>query len=166
MIDKILPQKELAELVQSFHEEGKKVVFTNGCFDLLHVGHVRYLEEAKELGDILIIGINSDASVKKIKGEGRPVIPEQERAEVLAALGCVDFVTIFEEETPNQLLLLLQPDWHVKGGDYKASELPETKTVISYGGKVKILSYSPGRSTTILLEKLTHGNCSNRKQSG
>ncbi len=166
MKNKILPRNELVELVRAFQEEGKKIVFTNGCFDLLHVGHIRYLEEAKELGDILIVGINSDSSVKKLKGEGRPVVPELERAEILASLGCVDFVTIFEEDSPEPLLLLLQPDWHVKGGDYKASELPEAKTVTSYGGKIKILSYAPDHSTTILLQKLGHGNCSDRKQPG
>lgn len=150
MTSKLIERNELADLIRQAQGEDKVVVFTNGCFDLLHVGHVRLLQEAKELGDILIVGLNSDRSVKKLKGEGRPLVAAEERAEILSALAAVDFVTIFDEDTPETLLLELKPDWHVKGGDYKPGELPEAKTVASYGGKVKTLSHTPERSTSRL----------------
>jgi rfaE bifunctional protein nucleotidyltransferase chain/domain len=154
MRTKILQREDLAEIVRTAQDEGKVVVFTNGCFDLLHIGHVRYLEEAKELGDLLIVGINSDSSVRRLKGDGRPFVPQEERAEIISALGCVDFVTIFEEDTPEELLRLLKPDWHVKGGDYKPSEIPEASVVKEYGGKVKVLSWVPNHSTSKLAENL------------
>ena len=161
MKSKILSREDLAELTRSFQDEGKVVVFTNGCFDILHVGHVRYLEEAKELGDVLIVGVNDDAGVRRLKGDERPYVPAAERAEVLAALGAVDFVTIFHEDTPDELIRLLKPDWHVKGGDYKIADLSEAKIVKEYGGKVKILALVPGHSTSRLADKL-HGHRTER----
>lgn len=152
---KVIDREELSELVRRFQGEGKTIVFTNGCFDLLHVGHVRYLQEAKELGDLLIVGLNSDKSVSRLKGKNRPLIPEAERAEILAALECVDFVTIFDEDTPGKLILLIKPDWVVKGGDYKPGELPEAKLVEQFGGKIKTLSFVPNHSTSNLIDALS-----------
>lgn len=129
-------------------------VFTNGCFDLLHAGHVSNLEAARDLGDGLVVGLNSDASVRALKGEGRPVIPEGDRAIVLAALESVDAVVLFDEATPEALLDLLRPRIHVKGGDYRASELPEYQLVRSWGGEVHILPLLEGRSTSSILARL------------
>jgi rfaE bifunctional protein nucleotidyltransferase chain/domain len=128
------------------------VVFTNGCFDLLHVGHARYLQQARALGDALVVGVNTDASVRRLKGEGRPIVPEEERAELIAALACVDYVTLFGEPTPEALLAHLRPDLHVKGGDYREEDLPESPLVRGWGGQVVILPLTPGRSTTQLIE--------------
>lgn len=134
--------------------QGKKIVFTNGCFDILHKGHVQYLLQARELGDVLWLGLNSDASVKKLKGASRPINSEEDRAYVLASLEAVSYITIFPEQTPIELLKLIQPQIHTKGGDYKAESLPETKTILSWGGEVKILPFLPGKSTTGILKKL------------
>jgi len=152
MRSKIQRLKDLKQIVGILKKQGKKIVFTNGCFDLLHIGHVRYLQEAKSLGDILIVAINSDESVRKIKGKGRPITPADERAEILAALECVDYVTIFHETLPNRLIEDLKPDIHVKGGDYSINELPEAKIVKSYGGKVVITNKVKNRSTTKIIE--------------
>lgn len=154
MNPKTVSVEELARIVERFQAEGKKIVFTNGCFDLLHIGHVRYLREAKELGDVLVVGLNSDSSVRKIKGDGRPLVPEAERAEVLSALEFVDLVIIFEEETPMDLLERIKPDWHVKGGDYKAGDLPEKGVVEAYGGRIKTLALVKNRSTSNLIERI------------
>lgn len=132
---------------------GKKVVFTNGCFDLLHVGHVRYLQEAKSLGDILVVALNSDASVKKLKGPTRPVQIENDRAEILAALGAVDFTILFTEETPEKVIQSIKPDILVKGGDWKIEQIVGAPFVQSYGGKVYSLHFIEGKSTTKLIEK-------------
>ena len=134
--------------------EGEKIVFTNGCFDLLHMGHVEYLEQAKSLGDRLIVAVNSDASVKRLKGESRPILPCEERVNLLAALTCVDFVVSFEEDTPEPLLKLLQPDILVKGGDYDETGIVGHEIVKAYGGKVFPLKLIPGRSTTQIIEKI------------
>ena len=149
----------LAEEVRYRQRAGERAVFTNGCFDLLHLGHVRYLQEARTLGDFLILGLNDDAGVRRLKGPGRPLVPEQERAELLAALSCVDYVTIFAEPTARTLLQLLQPAIYVKGGDYanaQSSEpdttrLPEAKVVQEYGGTVRLIPYQPHHSTTDLI---------------
>lgn len=154
MTNKILTRSEGSELVKKLKEEGKKVVFTNGCFDILHIGHLRYLNEAKELGDILIVGVNSDASVKRLKGETRPINPEGDRAEMLTGLKAVDYTVIFEEDTPVELIGELKPSIHVKGGDYKVEDLPESKVVFAYGGEVKILSLIDGRSTSNVVKKI------------
>lgn len=141
--------------------EGHRLVLTNGCFDLLHAGHVRYLQAARALGDGLIVGLNDDQSVRRLKGQGRPLTPEDDRAEVLAGLEAVDFVTIFGEDTASELVETLQPAIYVKGGDYspdpRSPRFPvEGHVVARYGGSVKILDYLPGRSTTQLLRQLGH----------
>lgn len=149
-----LELKELKKTIQDLKTQGKKIVFTNGCFDLIHLGHVRYLKEAKKLGDVLIVGLNSDRSVKKIKGELRPIIPEKERAEIVDSLKPVDYVVIFSENDPNDLIENIKPDIHAKGGDYKIEELPESKLMESFGGKTIVLSDVEGKSTTTLIEKI------------
>jgi rfaE bifunctional protein nucleotidyltransferase chain/domain len=151
---KVLAWPELERRLAPLRDAGGRVVFTNGCFDLLHVGHVRCLQAARGLGDALVVGVNSDASVRRLKGETRPLVPEGERAEVLAALACVDYVTIFDESTPVRLLERLRPEVHVKGGDYREEELPEASSVRSWGGRVVILPFTPGYSTTGLIRKL------------
>ena len=134
---------------------GETVVFTNGHFDLLHVGHVDYLQRARELGDVLIVGLNSDASTRALKGEKRPIVPQGARARMLAALACVDYVVIFEETTANSLVEALKPDLYVKGGDWdKGRTPPEAEVVASYGGQVCILPYLPEHSTTRLIETI------------
>lgn len=147
----------LLSLNQQWQREGKTVVFTNGVFDLLHVGHVRYLQQARALGDVLVVGVNSDASARRLKGPGHPVVCQEDRAEVLAALACVDYVIIFEETTANNLLAALQPQVYVKGGDYATGAekaLPEAALVTAYGGRVVLLPYVAGRSTTELLARI------------
>lgn len=145
---------ELARLLEARREKGERIASTNGVFDLLHVGHVRYLQAARACGDLLVVGINSDAGTRRLKGPTRPVMPEDERAEILAALACVDYVTVFEEPTPEALLTQLRPDIHVKGGDYTVETLPETAVVRRYGGEVRTVALVPGRSTTLLVRKL------------
>lgn len=143
-----------AELrVTSLQKSGLKVVFTNGCFDVLHLGHIRYLKEARDLGDFLLIGLNSDQSIQRIKGLSRPIFQAQDRAEMLMALGVVDAVVVFEQDTPLALIQRLQPKIYVKGGDYVAEELPEFPVVTAYHGQVKCLSFYEGYSTTAILEK-------------
>ena len=132
----------------------KPIVFTNGCFDILHLGHLTYLSKARELGNFLWIGVNSDLSVKRLKGESRPVNSEEDRAILLASLLFVDAITIFSDDTPITLLELIQPDIHVKGGDYIAEKMPEYKTVTAYGGIVKILPFVEGKSSTSIINKI------------
>ncbi|MSR89083.1 MAG: D-glycero-beta-D-manno-heptose 1-phosphate adenylyltransferase [Candidatus Margulisbacteria bacterium] len=132
----------------------KRVVFTNGCFDLLHRGHLAYLEEAKALGDVLIIGVNSDASVRRLKGAKRPIMPQEDRLTLLASLEMVDAVVLFDDETPIPLLRVLRPDIHVKGGDYAPESLPEYSVVIGYGGQVKILSFVEGCSSSGIITRI------------
>lgn len=132
----------------------KPIVFTNGCFDILHLGHLTYLSQARELGNFLWVGINSDLSVKKLKGEHRPINSEEDRAILLASLVFVDAVTIFSENTPVSILEIMKPDVHVKGGDYIAEEMPEYNTIISYGGVVKILPLVSGKSSTSIINKI------------
>ena len=146
--------KNLKEFIPARKKLKGKLVFTNGCFDLLHVGHIRYLQEARKLGDYLIIGLNSDKSVKKIKGSLRPIIPETERAEVVAALESVSFVVLFDEDTPYELIRAIQPDVLVKGGDWKGGDIVGKDIVEAYGGKVLSLSYIQGRSTTDIIDKV------------
>ncbi|MCI5724837.1 MAG: D-glycero-beta-D-manno-heptose 1-phosphate adenylyltransferase [Fusobacterium gastrosuis] len=147
--------KDLARyIVNLAKEQGKKVVFTNGCFDILHVGHVSYLENAKRQGDILIVGVNSDESTRRLKGPTRPINNENDRACMLSALKSVDYTVIFDEDTPEDLIAYLRPSIHVKGGDYKKDDLPETKIVEAYGGKVVILNFVEGKSTTNIVNKI------------
>lgn len=151
---KIVSRQAMQSLVTALRKGNKKIVFTNGCFDILHVGHVRYLQAARALGDVLIVGLNTDASVRQLKGPTRPINSEGERAELLAALACVDYVTLFGESTPETVIDLLRPDIHVKGGDYKVEDLPEAKIVHGYGGEVVIMPLVADRSTTRLIERL------------
>ena len=150
----LIKRDKIGEVIDSQKRDGKKIVFTNGCFDILHVGHLRYLEEAKMFGDILVIGLNSDASVKRLKGDKRPIVPEEERAEMLLGLKCVDYVVIFEENTPVEILGEVKPDVHVKGGDYTKDRLPEAEIVERNGGRVEIVSLIKGKSTTNIVKKI------------
>jgi rfaE bifunctional protein nucleotidyltransferase chain/domain len=145
---------ELRSIVTGLRSAGKTVVFANGCFDLIHVGHVRYLQGARAQGDALIVGINSDACVRKLKGEGRPLFPEKERAEIIASLQCVDFVLIFESPTVDPVLMELQPDVHAKGTDYSETSVPERQTVLSYGGRVTIVGDPKDHSSRDLIRLL------------
>ncbi len=133
---------------------GQRIVFTNGCFDILHAGHVRYLAAARALGDCLVLGLNSDASVRRLKGPKRPVNCEADRAEVVGALRSVDYVTIFDEPTAAELIALVKPDVYAKGGDYTLATLPEAKIVQQYGGKVEFIDLVAGRSTTQVIERI------------
>lgn len=152
---RILTLEELTAMLPQWRAEGKRVVLTNGTFDILHVGHARYLEAARALGDILIVGINSDASVRGYKGPGRPVVPQDERAEIVAALRCVDYTTVFDEPTAVHLVEVLRPDVYVKGGDYDGSKpLPEAEAVHTYGGEVHIVPFVPGHSATRLIRAM------------
>jgi D-glycero-beta-D-manno-heptose 1-phosphate adenylyltransferase len=135
--------------------KGKKIVLANGCFDLFHVGHIRYLQGAKELGDILIVGINSDDQVRKLKGLKRPFMPENERAEIIDALACVDYVTVFTEPTVTELIRAVRPDFHAKGTDYTPETVPEKDIVAEYGGQVKIVGDPKNHSSTDLLIKVS-----------
>ena len=150
--EKIYTRKELATILEHLKSNGKVVVTTNGCFDVLHLGHLRYLQAARKLGDYLVVAINSDASVRELKGQNRPLVPEDERAEMLAGLACVDYVVIFPELTPVELLSELKPNIHVKGGDYTLEQLIERDTVEANGGKVIVGLNVPGKSTTDLIE--------------
>lgn len=151
---KIKLRQELKPIVQNLRNQELRIIFTNGCFDILHLGHVRYLREAKKLGDILIVGVNSDDSVRALKGSPRPYVSEMERAEILASLECVNYVTLFPELRPDELIRIIKPDIHVKGGDYKVSQLPEKKLVESFGGKVVVIPPIAGRSTTNIIERI------------
>lgn len=156
--NKLKRRSALAEIVQTARAKNKKVVFTNGCFDILHAGHVRYLQDARALGDMLVVGLNTDLSVKRLKGPTRPIVCEWERAEVLSALECVDYVALFDEDTPVELISAIKPSIHVKGGDYKLEDLPEAKVVMEYGGEVVIVPFSSteseGLSTTNVIDKI------------
>lgn len=154
MEDKIIPFEDLSPLAEKLHAAGKKIVTTNGCFDLIHWGHIKYLEEARGLGDLLLCGVNSDLSVKRLKGPQRPLWNEQIRALQLAALQAIDYVTIFHEETPLRFLEIVRPHLHVKGADYERKEIPEKKILSSQGGKLIFMPLVEGFSTTSLIQKL------------
>lgn len=151
---KVVSEEALTDRCRTLQRQGSAVVFTNGCFDLLHPGHIAYLEAAKELGDALIVAINSDRSVQALKGPGRPLTLEDDRARMLAALACVDYVSIFDDDTAERLLGSLQPDIYVKGGDYAATEPVEAATVRAYGGSVHILPFTAGYSTTDMVNRI------------
>lgn len=151
---KIIEQKDLNYIVNTLKAAGKRIVFTNGCFDVLHAGHVRYLAEAKKLGDILFVGLNSDASVRCLKGPERPVNPEEDRVEVVSALTAVDFVVVFQEQTAEKLVAQIQPHVYVKGGDYEVKSLPEAGVVAGYGGETVLIPEIKGRSTTNILRRI------------
>lgn len=154
MPEKILTNKELISERGRLRQERKKLVFTNGVFDILHVGHVRYLAQARELGDALVVAINSDASVRALKGEARPLINQEERAEVLAALRSVDYVTIFDEVSPRSLIAALLPDVLVKGGDYALDQIHGREEVEAAGGRVISLPFVEGASTSEIIERM------------
>jgi len=151
---RIVSQDELILRVAERKRNGERVVFTNGCFDLLHPGHVRCLEQARALGDVLVVAINSDASVRQLKGDGRPAMPQEERAEILAALAAVEYVVIFEEPTPRHLIARLLPDVLVKGGDWDADEIVGRAEVEAAGGRVVSIPVVPGYSTTSILQRI------------
>lgn len=151
---KIFDEKSLKSQINIWRFQSKKIVFTNGCFDLLHLGHIDYLAKAKELGDVLIIGLNSDLSVTKIKGEGRPITDQKSRAYILASLFFVDAVILFDEDTPQQLIEMVQPDILVKGKDYKAEEIVGYDVVQARGGQIITLDFLPGYSTSLIENKI------------
>jgi D-beta-D-heptose 7-phosphate kinase/D-beta-D-heptose 1-phosphate adenosyltransferase len=145
---------EIAIIVKDLKEAGKKIVFTNGCFDIIHAGHVEYLQEAVELGDVLIIGLNSDKSVKRLKGKNRPINSQINRAKVLSGLATVNYIVIFEEDTPYMLIDHVKPDVLVKGGDWKPDEIVGADIVLANGGSVRSLSYKEGHSTSSIINKM------------
>lgn len=147
-------QEDLQPLLKKLRAEGKTIVTTNGCFDILHVGHVRYLEETKKFGDILIVALNSDASVRRLKGEGRPINNEMDRAEVLNGLKSVDYVVLFDEDSPADLLAKIKPDVHTKGADYTVETLPESKIILENGGRLEFIKFVEGKSTTNTIKKI------------
>ncbi len=151
---KILTVSALRLKLEKLRRSGRKIVFTNGCFDILHIGHVSYLEEARKKGDVLVIGLNSDESVQNIKGPKRPIVPQAERAYILAALEVVDFVVIFNENTPQKLIEQLRPHVLVKGADWKGKELVGSELVKSYGGKVALIKFVPRHSSTNIIETI------------
>jgi rfaE bifunctional protein nucleotidyltransferase chain/domain len=152
-LGRVVSQDELILAVAGHKRNGQGVVFTNGCFDLLHPGHIRCLEKARSLGDVLVVAINSDASVRALKGDGRPVLPQAERAEILAALAAVDYVTVFDEPTPRELIARVVPNVLVKGGDWGADEIVGRAEVEAAGGRVVSVEIEPGYSTTGILER-------------
>ena len=151
---KVVSQKELEAIVVDLKKQGKKIVTKNGAFDLLHVGHVRMLEASKALGDILIVGVNSDSSIKQYKSDARPIISENDRVEMVAALSCVDFVTIYSEPDPRNFLEMIKPDIHTGPGDFKVESMLEASTVEKNGGKVVIIPRTPHESTTSIIERI------------
>ena len=150
----ILNREDLIRRIRADRANGARVVLANGCFDVLHVGHVRYLAGARELGDVLVVGVNSDQQVARLKGDGRPILPESERAEIVAALESVTYVTVFSEPTVEELLLTLKPDVHAKGTDYTEDSVPERDVVRSYGGRVAIVGDPKDHSTSAILARL------------
>lgn len=156
--DRIVADRgELAHLVQEARARGERIVLSNGAFDLIHVGHVRSLEHARTLGDLLVVAVNSDRSVRELKGPGRPVIPERERAECVAALRCVDLVTIFDETTVEETIRVVRPDVHAKGRDYTAGSVPERGLVEQLGGKVVIVGDPKDHATSDLIQRIRRG---------
>jgi len=150
----ILDHQQLKSRIEKFKQENKSIVFTNGCFDILHTGHVTYLAKAKELGDVFIVAVNSDASVRRLKGNHRPINKLEDRMFLLASLCFTDIVTFFEEDTPIEILKIIHPNIHVKGGDYKKDNLPEKTIIESYGGKIVLIPFVEGYSTTKIITKL------------
>ncbi len=152
--NKLQSTETLPPVLQQHREAGEKIVTTNGCFDILHVGHLRYLQQAKETGDLLVVLVNSDRSIQQLKGPNRPIVPEKERAELLAGLECVDYVVIFDDATPLSLLEQIRPDIHVKGAQYSAETLPEAVVLKSLGTLLAFMPMVEGQSTTTLIERI------------
>jgi len=159
MPHKLCSHDEMLRKVRNWQAEGAKVVFTNGCFDILHAGHARYLAAARSLGDRLVVGLNTDASVKRLKGPKRPVASEDDRAEVLSALGAVDAVTLFDDDTPEALIGMLLPDILVKGADWPVEKIAGAKAVLEHGGSVLTVPLLEGRSTTGIIETIIQLHC-------
>lgn len=153
----LISTDDIATFCEVLRKGGKKVVFTNGCFDILHAGHVTYLEKARSFGDCLVLGLNTDASVRANKGPSRPINSELDRAKVVGALKAVDYVVLFGEQTAETLIAKVKPDVYVKGGDYTLDTLPEAKIVMGYGGKVEFVNMVEGRSTTNVIKKIKQG---------
>lgn len=151
----IVNRCDISSVIHRLKNEGKSIVFTNGCFDILHAGHVRYLNAARDLGDCLIVGLNSDQSVRNLKGPSRPVNTEDDRAEVLSALSAVDYVVVFDDPTAEGLVKEIQPAFYVKGGDYNIKDLPEARIVAQYGGQTVLIPEVPGRSSSNIIGKIT-----------
>ncbi len=164
MESKIKSLPELLDIVARDRTEGKTVVFANGCFDLIHVGHIRYLEAARALGDLLVLGLNGDESVRLLKGPGRPAMNQEERAEVLAAMECVDYVILFDDPTAEHLLRALQPDIHAKGTDYSEETVPEREIVLAYGGSIRIAGDPKDHSSKDLLKQIAESRPSSRNE--
>jgi D-glycero-beta-D-manno-heptose 1-phosphate adenylyltransferase len=160
---KILSLERLLEVAAQQRANGQKIVFANGAFDLLHAGHVRYLEAAREEGDWLAVGVNSDESIRRAKGSARPIVPEPERAEIVAALACVDAVVVFGEDSPAGLIGRLRPDVHAKGTDYTAESVPERAAVAAYGGRTVIVGDPKDHATTDLIERIRESGIGNRE---
>ncbi|MFL5733260.1 MAG: adenylyltransferase/cytidyltransferase family protein [Chloroflexia bacterium] len=156
MTSRVVTLSDLVAMRRGWREAGQRLVLTNGTFDLLHIGHVRYLQAARDAGDVLVVGVNSDASVRGYKEPGRPVVPQEERAEIVAALRCVDYAVIFEESTATPLVEALQPDVYIKGGDYApgGKPLPEAEAVAAYGGEVRIIPLVAGHSASELIQRV------------
>lgn len=152
--EKVKEKEELGKVLEEIKAKGKRIVFTNGCFDLLHIGHLRYLEKAKALGDILVVGVNSDFSVQRLKGPERPILPLSERMEIVSGLECVDYVTSFDESTPLELISFLKPHVLVKGGDWTKETTVGKEVVEGLGGEVVILPFVEGNSTTNIIETI------------
>ena len=150
----IIAKDDISTLAAVLKRAGERLVLTNGCFDILHRGHVEYLKKARSLGDVLIVGVNTDQSVRSYKGEGRPINTEDDRATVVAALAAVDYVVLFEERTAENLVRLVRPDIYVKGADYKVKDIPEAQIVLGYGGRVELIDFVQGRSTTNIISKI------------
>ncbi len=150
----ILTERELLAALATEREHGKKIAFANGCFDLIHVGHIRYLQDAARVADLLVVGVNGDDSVRVLKGEGRPLMPASERAEIISAIRGVSYVIVFDENSPSRLLQTLKPEFQCKGTDYTADSVPEAEIVKSYGGKVVIAGDPKDHSTTAVLERM------------
>ncbi|HIQ89138.1 TPA: D-glycero-beta-D-manno-heptose 1-phosphate adenylyltransferase [Candidatus Galligastranaerophilus faecipullorum] len=151
---KVIQREKIEELLKLLRSQNKVIVATNGCFDILHVGHVRYLKKSKSFGDVLIVGLNSDKSVRSIKGEGRPVNSEQDRAEVLCALESVDYVVLFDEDSPKDLLEVIKPNIYTKGADYTLKTLPEADVILRNNGWVEFIDFVEGKSTTKIIDKI------------
>ncbi len=150
----VVDRKNIIPLIKDLKKQGLKIVTTNGCFDILHIGHLRYLKKAKRFGYILVVALNSDSSTKALKGDSRPINNQNDRAELLANLNCVDIVVIFDEISPEKLLVEITPDIHTKGADYTIDTLPEAKAIIKAGGKIEFIEFVEGKSTTNTIKKI------------
>lgn len=153
-MDKLVNKKDLDRLIEKLRNENKTIVMTNGCFDILHAGHVRYLKESKKFGDILIVGLNSDISIKAVKGNNRPINPENDRIEVLSGLEAVSYIVLFDEISPVDIINKIKPDIYTKGADYTIKTLPEAETIINNGGRIEFIKLVEGRSTTKIIDKI------------